>query len=314
MAQRYEIKKFRTIRICGYFYAEILLCVEKKTIFAKSREMEYIEIKCYYPAGFPGEEALPALLGEIGFESFMETETGISAYIASENFSEEALDELLSSLPQKVRYEKNIIPDQNWNAVWESNFEPVLVAENCIVRAPFHERRNDVEFDLIIEPRMAFGTAHHETTFQMLQLLLKEDVTGKKVLDMGCGTGIIAILAEKKGAASVTAIDNDEWAYNNTCDNLKINNTTAITVLLGDASALGAEHYDVIFANINRNILLQDMKSYCNVLNDNGIIFFSGFYTEDNETIRAEAEKYGLQLETLSERNKWSAVKFRKVE
>jgi ribosomal protein L11 methyltransferase len=276
--------------------------------------MEYIEIKCYYPDDFFGEYILSALLGEIGFESFMETEEGFSAYIISKNFSEEALNKVLLSLSKKIRYEKNIIPDQNWNAVWESNFEPVLVAENCIVRAPFHEKRNDIEFELIIEPRMAFGTAHHETTFQMLQLLLKEDIVGKKVLDMGCGTGIIAILAEKKGTSSVTAIDNDEWAYNNTCDNLKINNAKTVKVALGDASILGSERYDVIFANINRNILLQDMKTYCSVLNDNGIVFFSGFYTEDIETIKQEAEKYRLQIETLSERNNWAAIKFRMVE
>jgi ribosomal protein L11 methyltransferase len=275
--------------------------------------MEYIEIQCHYPDNFPGEEVLPVLLGEIGFESFIETEEGIHAYIPSEDFSEETLNELFASLPEKIRYEKNIIPDQNWNAVWESNFEPVFIDENCIVRAPFHEKQENIDFELIIEPRMAFGTAHHETTFQMLQLLLKEDITGKKVLDMGCGTGIIAILAEKKGAASVTAIDNDEWAYNNTLDNLNINNTKTIKAFLGDASLLGHEKYDVIFANINRNILLQDMKTYCNTLNDNGIIFFSGFYIEDNEAIRKEAEKYGLHIETLSEKNNWAAAKFRKT-
>ena len=276
--------------------------------------MEYIEIQCHYPDGFPGEETLPVLLGEIGFESFMETNEGVmSAYIPSENFSEEALNEMLASLPEKIRYEKTIIPDQNWNAVWESNFEPVLIDENCIVRAPFHEKQDDIEFELIIEPRMAFGTAHHETTFQMLQLLLKEDVTGKTVLDMGCGTGIIAILAEKKGAASVIAIDNDEWAYNNTCDNLKINNTKTVKPLLGDASLLGDEYFDVIFANINRNILLQDMKTYCNVLKNNGTIFFSGFYTEDNEAIRKEAEKYGLHAENWVEKNNWVAARFRKI-
>ena len=275
--------------------------------------MEYIEIKCHYPCTFPGEEVLPVLLGEIGFESFIETEEGISAYIPSENFSEDTLNKMLTSCTEKISYEKTVIPDQNWNALWESNFEPVFVAENCIVRAPFHEKHNDIAFELIIEPRMAFGTAHHETTFQMLQLLLKENVAEKNVLDMGCGTGIIAILAEKKGAASVTAIDNDEWAYNNTCDNLTINNTQFTKVLLGDASLLGNEHYDIIFANINRNILLQDMKTYCSVLNNDGIIFFSGFYTEDTAVIRKEAEKYGLQLEKLSEKNKWIAAKFRKV-
>lgn len=275
--------------------------------------MEYIEIKCCYPDNFFGEEVLPVLLGEIGFESFIETGEGISAYIPSKDFSEDALKETLASCHEKIGYEKNTIADQNWNAVWESNYEPVFVAENCIVRAPFHEKQNNIDFELIVEPRMAFGTAHHETTFQMLQLLLKENITGKTVLDMGCGTGIIAILAEKKGAATVTAIDNDEWAYNNTYDNLTINNTKFIKALLGDASLLGNEHFDVIFANINRNILLRDMKIYCSVLNNNGIIFFSGFYTEDSEFIRKEAEKYGLQLETLSEKNNWVAAKFRKV-
>ena len=274
--------------------------------------MEYIEIQCHYPDNYPGEEVLPVLLGEIGFESFIETETGISAYIPSGNFSEEALNELFSSLPEKIGYEKNVIPDQNWNAVWESNFEPVFIGKNCVVRAPFHEKPDSITFDLVIEPRMAFGTAHHETTFQMLQLLLKEEVTGKTVLDMGCGTGVIAILAEKKGAASVTAIDNDEWAYNNTCDNIAINNCQSVKALLGDASLLGNEHFDVIFANINRNILLQDMKSYCNVLKNNGIIFFSGFYTEDIQTITEEAQKYELISEIACDKNNWAALMFSK--
>ena len=275
--------------------------------------MEYIEIQCHYPDNYPGEEVLPVLLGEIGFESFIETETGISAYIPAGNFSEEALNELFSSLPEKIGYEKNVIPDQNWNAVWESNFEPVFIGKNCIVRAPFHEKPDGITFDLVIEPRMAFGTAHHETTFQMLQLLLKEEVTGKTVLDMGCGTGVIAILAEKKGATSVTAIDNDEWAYNNTRDNIAINNCQSVKALLGDASLLGDEHFDVIFANINRNILLQDMKAYCNVLNYTGIIFFSGFYTEDIPAIVEEAEKYGLVPIVAYDKNNWAALKFRKV-
>jgi len=275
--------------------------------------MEYIEIQCHYPDNYPGEEVLPVLLGEIGFESFIETETGISAYIPAGNFSEEALNELFSSLPEKIGYEKNVIPDQNWNAVWESNFEPVFIGKNCIVRAPFHEKPDGITFDLVIEPRMAFGTAHHETTFQMLQLLLKEEVTGKTVLDMGCGTGVIAILAEKKGATSVTAIDNDEWAYNNTRDNIAINNCQSVKALLGDASLLGDEHFDVIFANINRNILLQDMKAYCNVLNHNGIIFFSGFYNKDIPAIVEEAGKYDLRLEAVATKNDWAALGFRRI-
>lgn len=274
--------------------------------------MEYIELKCRYPEHYLGEEVLPALLGAIGFESFMETEEGLSAYIPKKEFSEEALREMLSALPEKIETETVVIPDQNWNEVWESAFEPVWVGDSCIVRAPFHEKPENLLFDLIIEPRMAFGTAHHATTFQMLQYLLKEDVEGKKVLDMGSGTGVIAILAELKGASSVMAIDNDEWAYNNAVDNLKLNDTQKTRALLGDAASLGEETYDVIFANINRNILLQDMEAYSNVLNNNGILFLSGFYTEDNPALVDEAEKRGLTLAETSERERWSALKFTK--
>ncbi|MDR0364098.1 MAG: 50S ribosomal protein L11 methyltransferase [Bacteroidales bacterium] len=274
--------------------------------------MEYIELKCTYPEKFSGEEILPAVLGEIGFESFVETDEGLSAYIPKDNFSEKELNEILSMLSEKIETSVVIIPDQNWNELWERNFDPVWIGNQCIVRAPFHEKPENILYDLIIEPRMAFGTAHHATTFQMLQYLLKEDVKGKKVLDMGCGTGVIAILAEILGAKSITAVDNDEWAYNNAMDNFKLNNIHKTKALLGDASSLGDEIYNVIFANINRNILLQDMKAYTDVLCDNGIIFFSGFYTEDNDAIIEEAKKCHLKLTETSEKENWSALKFTK--
>jgi ribosomal protein L11 methyltransferase len=273
--------------------------------------MEYIEIQLYYPSIFPGNEVLPALLCDIGFDGFMEMEDSIKAYIPQKIFSEDALINLLKSLPEHIDYDKKHYADTNWNAVWESDFEPVFVTQKCMVRAPFHQPPKNLLYDIVIEPRMTFGTAHHETTFMMLQFLLNENVTSKKILDMGCGTGVIAILAEKKGAAAITAIDNDEWAYHNTIDNIKLNQATKIKTILGDASILEDEMYDVIFANINRNILLRDMEKYHQVLNNEGIIFFSGFYENDIKEIQDEAEKNSLKLESIAKKNNWSALKFR---
>ena len=267
----------------------------------------YFEVKPLVPA----VEILTAELGFAGFESFVETETGVTAYIQKENWNSEILADIqvLKSEEFKITYTFNEIEQTNWNAEWESNFNPIVVDDICAVRAPFHDIP-DTEFDIIIEPKMSFGTGHHETTHMMIQHILKNDFEGKLVLDMGCGTGVLAILTEKRGAKTVDAIDIDNWCYLNSLENVGRNNCQNISVYEGDASLLKDKKYDVIIANINRNILLADMKTYINCLNDNGILLLSGFYQSDIPSIENECVKYGLKLDETIERNNWVSLKF----
>lgn len=272
--------------------------------------MNYIEVTFTFSETFPGNDILPALLTEIDFESFVENDLySTSAYISEKDFSEKNLIELLETLPEKIEYKIVNIPDQDWNDVWEKNFTAIQVTDNCRVRAPFHIENKSVEYDLIIDPKMSFGTAHHETTFQMIQLLLEEDVKEKIILDMGCGTGVLAILADKMGAQKVVAIDNDEWAYRNSVENIRLNHVSNTEAFLGDAQLLGKEKYDIILANITRNILLNDMKIYCDVLKKGGVLFLSGFFVEDNNLLIEESAKYGVVFKKAIERNNWSAMK-----
>ncbi len=261
----------------------------------------------------PGVEILIAELGYAGFESFVETEDGVSAYINKEDWTEHILDhiQILNSEEFDISYSFEEIEQTNWNAAWETNFNPIMVDDLCYVRAPFHDKSN-AKFDIIIEPKMSFGTGHHETTHMMIQHILKNDFNNKSVLDMGCGTGVLAILAEMKGAKPIDAIDYDNWCYLNSLENVERNNCTSITVLEGDASLLPGKTYDILIANINRNILLQDMATYVSTLNDDGIMFLSGFYEDDIPIIEAECQKYGLRLVDRLKRNNWVALKFEK--
>jgi len=197
----------------------------------------------------------------------------------------------------------------NWNEEWEKNFSPIMVDEVCQVRAPFHPKL-DTEFDIVIEPKMSFGTGHHATTHMMIQHILKEDWQDKKVLDMGCGTGVLAILSEMKGANPIDAIDIDNWCYLNTLENIERNNCKHISTYEGDAGLLEGKNYDTIIANINRNILLKDMATYANCLNEKGSLFLSGFYQEDLAIIKESCEKLGLSYESHLERDNWIAAKF----
>lgn len=277
--------------------------------------MEYSELKCIpkrsESAGF---EILTALLGEMGFESFTEEDNALLAYIPSDLFSD---DLLINHLPVDIRHEfefsLNRIPDQNWNKVWEENFQPVTIDGRCHIRAPFHPPHPEAEYEIIIEPKMSFGTAHHETTAGMIKHILATAMKGRKVLDMGCGTGILAILSALKGASEITAIDNDEWAYNNTLENISRNNTPWISVLLGDASLLKDQQFEVILANINRNILLNDIPVYGKCLTKNGLLFLSGFYLEDLTAICKKAEDSGIEYLSHFEQNRWVAASFRKT-
>jgi ribosomal protein L11 methyltransferase len=204
------------------------------------------------------------------------------------------------------------LEDINWNREWESNYQPVTIAGKCHVRAPFHPPVNNVPYEIVIEPKMSFGTAHHETTQLMVEWLLELDVAGKDLLDMGCGTGILAILANKLGVRYVTGIDNDEWAWRNSLENFAINNVGEGIVFQGDAALIGSECYDVILANINRNVLLRDMKAYSSGLRQNGIILFSGFYKKDKEIITETALAAGLNIIGSRDLNDWAIMLFHK--
>jgi ribosomal protein L11 methyltransferase len=276
--------------------------------------MDYIEIDCHvFPLRY--SDIVIAEFAEYGFESFAENADGFQGYITATSFSEKTFLKLnvFKNKEIRINYSKKIIPDENWNAVWESNFEPVSIGSECYIRAPFHPDKKDVLYDIIIEPKMSFGTGHHETTHMMAQLLLQLDVKGKTILDMGCGTGILAILASKMQAAKVVAIDYDEWAYNNTKENIIKNNVPEIEVILGDASSLLPEmQFDLIIANINRNILLNDIPAYIDVIKNKGQLTLSGFYLDDLEIINRKTQQHGLKFVRNLSLNNWCASLYHK--
>ena len=271
----------------------------------------YLEFQFKIHPPVPASEILIAELGSLGFESFVENEDGVTAYILKEEFNENMLTEvrILDSDEFKISYSSSEIQQVNWNEEWEKNFQPIVVDDICSVRAPFHPKP-ETEFDIVIEPKMSFGTGHHATTHMMIQFILKNEWKGKSVLDMGCGTGVLAILSSQKGANPVEAIDIDNWCYLNTLENIERNNVPEISVKEGGAELLGEKKYDVIIANINRNILLNDMQKYASVLRPDGDLYLSGFYKGDIPIIQEACEKLGLKFQENLEKDKWVAVKF----
>lgn len=271
----------------------------------------YIEYNFKVDPLQPTSDILIAELGEAGFESFVEEKDGVLAYIQKSDWSDKILEgvEILKNTNFQIAFQFKEIEQENWNATWESNFKPIQVADTCVVRAPFHEKP-EVAFDIIIEPKMSFGTGHHETTHMMLQHILAHDFKGKSVLDMGCGTGVLAILSAMKGAKMIDAIDIDNWCYQNSLENIERNKCDYIKVYEGDASLLADRKYDVIIANINRNILLADIPVYAKALNKNGLLFLSGFYAEDIEIISEKCLSVALKFEKNFEKNNWVAVKY----
>ena len=259
----------------------------------------------------PGTEILIAELGYAGFESFVENEDGVTAYIQKEEWNAGMLDDIqiLSSEEFKITSSFSEIAQVNWNEEWEKNFDSIEVDGKCIVRAPFHPKAN-LEYEIVIEPKMSFGTGHHETTYMMLQHILENDFKDKSVLDMGCGTAVLSILAEMRGASKLDAIDIDEWCFENSKENVGRNNCKNISVELGDASLLEGRKYDVIIANINRNILLNDMAGYRSCLQKGGELYLSGFYSEDLPIITDCCNKLGFTFVDNKERNNWIAAKF----
>ena len=258
-----------------------------------------------------GSEILIAELGEKPFESFIETENGFSAFVQKSLWTADILDyiSILENPEFEISYTFEEIEQVNWNEEWEKNFEAIDVDGLCHVRAPFHPK-TDAKYDIIIEPKMSFGTGHHETTHMMIQHLLETDVIEMKTLDMGCGTAILAILAEMKGAQPIDAIDIDNWCYLNSIENAQRNNCKNISVYEGDAALLKNKKYDLIIANINRNILLNDMQVYVDCLNKKGTILLSGFYEEDIPFIDTSCTEKGLTFVKKIQRNNWVSLKY----
>lgn len=273
--------------------------------------MNYFEIHFFIDPLSPGSEILMAELSETGYESFMEVEEGLLAYIPENIFKESDIKRVAQKLePQfSISWKAHQVPDQNWNKVWESDYQPVVIKNSIYIYAPFHQVNDSYTYQIEIEPRMSFGTAHHETTSLMMEWMLQEDLTGKTVLDMGCGTGILAILAEMMGAAKVVAIDNDSNAVDNCRDNIKKNKCKKIGVLLGDSSAITGS-FDLILANINTNILLADIEIYSKSLARGGVLLLSGFYKSDFQKIADKSKYNGIHTEGLLEKNNWVAARF----
>ncbi|MGY5353144.1 50S ribosomal protein L11 methyltransferase [Wenyingzhuangia sp. IMCC45533] len=261
----------------------------------------------------PATDILIAELGELGFESFEETATGLEAYIQTKDWNKSILEDVfvLKSKEFDISYNYTEIEQVNWNAEWENNFEPIQVDGKVSVIAPFHEKTG-LDYEIVIEPKMSFGTGHHETTHLMIKHLLELNLKDKSVLDMGTGTGILAIFAEMKGAKSVDAIDIDEWCFINTQENIEKNNCKSITPYEGDASLLVNQKYDVIIANINRNILINDLHLYNNCLNNQGKLLLSGFYTEDIPVIEKHTKELGLSTVKTYTKNNWVGLQLDK--
>ncbi|WP_026463335.1 50S ribosomal protein L11 methyltransferase [Adhaeribacter aquaticus] len=274
--------------------------------------MNFIEVTIYSPEEL--NDILTAELGQIGYDTFMETEEGLNAYITEDIFSEEDLKVVLEkySVENSLTYAIQEIEKKNWNEEWEKNFEPLLIANICSVRASFHPKPDHVAYDIVINPKMSFGTGHHETTSLMIENQLEVDHAGKRVLDMGCGTGILAILAYKLGASEVVAVDIEDWTVENARENAELNNCQ-VDVRLGDVGVVGQEQpFDIVLANINRNVLLADMQEYSKLLKAGGTLIMSGFYTEDLDAINNQALLYNITYNINRVKNNWTSVILKK--
>lgn len=260
----------------------------------------------------PWSEILVTYLAELNFESFQQEGNTVDAYIQHKEFDINKVEDVLKTINTEiVEFNHKLIEDENWNAEWEKNFDPIYIDKQCIIRAPFHKKEEGFEYEIIINPQMSFGTGHHQTTYLVMKAMFGIDFENKTVLDMGSGTGILAILAEKLMCEKAVAIDIDEWAFQNTIDNIELNDCKKIEVLEGGAELLtDKEKYEIVLANINRNILVNDMKYYVSSMKKNGIIYMSGFYTSDVSIIKDEANKQGLTFVDVAEKEGWALAQF----
>jgi ribosomal protein L11 methyltransferase len=282
--------------------------------------MEYYEVSFKYAS--PVEtgiinDILASELGNIGFESFVAGEDGLAAYVATEKYDDSSLNDCLANFPLQdiiFHHTRKLIKERNWNEEWEKNyFRPIRIGKECLIRASFHPEEKDFKYPIVIDPKMAFGTGNHATTYLMLCEMLKLSLKDKEVLDMGCGTAILAILAAMKSATRVVAVDIDKRAYDNAIENCRLNGAENIEIALGGAEQINRfGSFDFIFANINRNILLEDIRYYVPALKPEGSLFMSGFYKEDIPVIEKECNKYGLLLSSFAEQDNWVAVRVKR--
>jgi ribosomal protein L11 methyltransferase len=274
--------------------------------------MEYTKLMVSLEPKVPFSEIAISDLSDIGYDSFLETETGIEAYIPQEEFKESELGFLKGYESCQVDFSFEHLPYTNWNAKWEADFEPVIVGNRCIVRAPFHGEREGFEHEVIIQPKMSFGTGHHATTFLMISYLLDIEVKGRRTLDVGSGTGVLAILAEKLGAVNILATDIDDHVVENAKENLALNKTVEIHVKKADVTNDFYENYDLILANINLNVLLHNMQTISSAGNQGALVLMSGFYVDDVPVLEAAAAENGLILEEVRNQERWASVLFKK--
>lgn len=274
--------------------------------------MNYIELSISVEPKDLGTDLLIAQLSELGFESFVDSETGFSAFIQEEQYADDQVNALFAEYSELLQIRKNtkVIPQQNWNKEWESSFQPIEVDGKCYIRAPFHEAKKGFIYDIIIEPKMSFGTGHHHTTQLMIQKLMKLDVKNRSLLDMGCGTGVLAILASMMSAEPITAIDIDDWSYENTVENLQKNNINKTFVHKGNAQKIVGKLFYTILANINKNVLLADMSTYVESLEKGGNLVLSGFFETDAPELKTKAAELGLKFEEMVVNDQWTMIHF----
>lgn len=260
-------------------------------------------------------DVMAALLANENYETFIPSENGVKCYILKENYSEKIVTDAIAQNPFDctITYNSIEVENEDWNRTWvEESFTPIYIGNECVIHSPKDILQITPKYDILINPIMAFGSGHHQTTSMMTQWILEEDVKDKDVLDMGCGTAILAIAATKCGAKNVCAIDIDERAYNNAIDNAALNQCNNMDIRLGGAEAIGNSTFDIILANINKNILISDMNIYANVTNKGGLLFISGFYSSDIEDITSEALKYNFKLIKQKEKDDWVSLKLQK--
>lgn len=272
--------------------------------------MNYIELTINFKEVDPWRDILVSHLAEKGFESFVETKSGLQSYIPQNDFSEALLSDL-GDFEAIENSNVKLIEDENWNAEWEKNFDPVFVEDKLAIIAPFHQGEFSQEMKITIQPQMSFGTGHHQTTWLASKRMFELSLEGKRVLDMGTGTGILAILAEKLGAANVYAPDIDEWSYRNAIENVALNGCTKIRVEQGDNTLLFGKEFDVIIANINKNILISHFETYSNALVNGGTLLISGFFKTDQTDLVDQASQFGFIFERIDTKEDWALIQLK---